>query len=124
MNTLRALDLDPQEKRDGIPHVSKCSWSVYAVAYARAIRALPIGKPASEPAGIALRSGQLCPEPSHVLTDRGRQPLCRFPDGRASIYFYWDDNPGRRSITQALSSEEAERKAKDLARTEQKKLLD
>jgi hypothetical protein len=30
--------------------------------------------------------------------------------------------PGRRSITLALSSEEAERKAKDLARTEQDKL--
>jgi hypothetical protein len=46
----------------------------------------------------------------------------RFPDGRQSTYFYWDDNPGRRSITLALSSEEAERKAKDLARTEQEKL--
>jgi len=34
----------------------------------------------------------------------------------------WDDNPGRQSITMALSSEEAERKAKDLARTEQDKL--
>jgi hypothetical protein len=32
----------------------------------------------------------------------------RFPDGRESIYFYWDDNPGRRSITMALSSEKAE----------------
>ena len=47
----------------------------------------------------------------------------RFPDGRDSIYFYWDDNPGRRSITLELSSEEAERKAKDLARTEQDKLI-
>jgi hypothetical protein len=46
----------------------------------------------------------------------------KFPDGRPSVYFYWDDNPGRRSITQRLSSEEAERKAKDLARTEQDKL--
>jgi hypothetical protein len=46
----------------------------------------------------------------------------RFPDGRESVYFYWDDNPGRRSITRKLSSEEAERKAKDLARTEQEKL--
>ena len=45
-----------------------------------------------------------------------------FPDGRPSIYFYWDDNPGRRSITHALSSEEAERQAKDLARIEQDKL--
>ena len=46
----------------------------------------------------------------------------RFPDDRPSVYFYWDDNPVRRSITLALSSEEAERKAKDLARTEQDKL--
>jgi hypothetical protein len=40
----------------------------------------------------------------------------KFPDGRPGVYFYWDDNPGRRSITMALSSEEAERKAKDLRR--------
>jgi hypothetical protein len=46
----------------------------------------------------------------------------RFPDGRESICLYWDANPGRRSITRNLSSEEAERKAKDLARTEQDKL--
>jgi hypothetical protein len=46
----------------------------------------------------------------------------QFPDGRESIYFYWDDNPGRRSITLALSSEEAELQAKDLARAEQEKL--
>jgi hypothetical protein len=46
----------------------------------------------------------------------------RFPDGRPSVYFYWDDNPGRRSITQALSSLEAERQAKELARIEQKKM--
>ena len=45
----------------------------------------------------------------------------KFPDGRPSRYCYWDD-PGRRSITQAMSSEEAERTAKDLARTEQDKL--
>jgi hypothetical protein len=46
----------------------------------------------------------------------------RFPDGRESKYFYWDDNVGRRAITNKLSSEEAERKAKDLARTERDKL--
>ena len=37
----------------------------------------------------------------------------RFPDGRPSIYFYWDDNPGRRSITRSMSQEEAERAAKE-----------
>lgn len=46
----------------------------------------------------------------------------RFPDGRPSIYFYWDDNPGRASITQAMNSKEAARKAQELARTEQDKL--
>lgn len=46
----------------------------------------------------------------------------RFPDGRESLYFYWDDNPGRASITHAMNSKEAERKAKELARTEQDKL--
>ena len=45
-----------------------------------------------------------------------------FPDGRPSTYVYWDDNPGRRSITLSLSSEEAEHLAKDLARGEQDKL--
>jgi hypothetical protein len=35
---------------------------------------------------------------------------------------YWDDNPGRRSITLSLSSEEAEQIAKELARAEQDKL--
>jgi hypothetical protein len=42
----------------------------------------------------------------------------RFPDGRESIYFYWDDNPGRRSITMALSSEKAVQIAKELARVD------
>ena len=46
----------------------------------------------------------------------------RFPDGRESVYFHLDDNPGRRSITRKLSSEEAVRKTKELARTEQDKL--
>jgi hypothetical protein len=48
----------------------------------------------------------------------------RFPDGRPSVYFYWDDNPGRRSITQSLSSQEAELLAQELARIEQDKLGD
>ena len=46
----------------------------------------------------------------------------RFADGRPSVFFYWDDNAGRRAIIHALSSEEAEKQAKDLARTEQDKL--
>jgi hypothetical protein len=46
----------------------------------------------------------------------------RFPGRRESVYFYFDDNPGRRSITLSMSSEEAERRAKELARTEHDKL--
>jgi hypothetical protein len=46
----------------------------------------------------------------------------RFPDGRESVYFYWDDNAGRRSITGNMGQEEAERAAKELARAEQDKL--
>jgi hypothetical protein len=46
----------------------------------------------------------------------------RFSDGRESHYFYWDDNPGRRSITMSMSSEQAEGKAKKLATAEQDKL--
>ena len=45
-----------------------------------------------------------------------------FPDGRSSVFFYWDENPGRRLITNAMSNEEAMRKARDLARAEQDKL--
>ena len=56
-----------------------------------------------------------------AVPDSGSYEVC-FPDGRESIYFYWDDNAGRRSITLALSSEKAERQAKDVARAEQDKL--
>jgi hypothetical protein len=47
---------------------------------------------------------------------RSIKGACKVP----SVYFYWDDNPGRRSITHALSSEEAERQA--MAQAEQDKL--
>ena len=43
----------------------------------------------------------------------------RFSGGRESAYFYWDDNPGRASITLSMNSKEAEHKAKALARVEQ-----
>jgi hypothetical protein len=45
----------------------------------------------------------------------------RFPDGRPSAYFYFDDNPGRRSITEKMTSAEALQAAKALARAEQDK---
>jgi hypothetical protein len=46
----------------------------------------------------------------------------RFSDGRRSVYHYLDDNPGRRSITDKMTSEEALQAAKTLARAEQDKL--
>jgi hypothetical protein len=46
----------------------------------------------------------------------------RFPDGRESVYFYWDDVPGRRLRTEAMTQEQAKKAAQDLARSEQEKL--
>lgn len=48
----------------------------------------------------------------------------RFPDDRKSVYFFWDNNAGRRSISKSVNLTEAEAKkaAQDLARTEQDKL--
>lgn len=46
----------------------------------------------------------------------------RFPDGRESRFFYWDDVAGRRLRTEAMTQEQALEAAKDLARTEQAKL--
>jgi hypothetical protein len=46
----------------------------------------------------------------------------RFPDGRPSVYHDFDDNPGRRSITGKMTSEEALQAAKTLVRAEQDKL--
>lgn len=41
----------------------------------------------------------------------------RFADGQPSKYFYWDDNPGRRSITQQMGQAEALDAARTFART-------
>jgi hypothetical protein len=46
----------------------------------------------------------------------------RFSDGRPSRFFYWNDQPGRRLRTDLLTSEEAEQRAKDVARREQDNL--
>ena len=46
----------------------------------------------------------------------------RFPDGRPSVYHYFDDNPGRRSITEKMTREETLQAAKTLARAEQDRL--
>ena len=43
----------------------------------------------------------------------------RFPDGRPSQYFYWDNNRGRAAITLHMSQDQARRAAVIVARTEQ-----
>jgi hypothetical protein len=46
----------------------------------------------------------------------------RFPDGRPSKYFYWDDIPGRRLQPGIVNSSAAKQAAQTLARVEQLKL--
>ena len=51
-------------------------------------------------------------------------PLCssyevRFPDGRPSRYFYWDDIAGRRLRPDLVDGAAAKQAAQSLARTEQ-----
>jgi len=40
----------------------------------------------------------------------------RYPDGRPSVYFYWDDLPSRRLRPETLDRETALERAKALAR--------
>ena len=54
-------------------------------------------------------------------------PLCgsfevRFPDGRQSRYFYWDDIAGRRLRPDMVDSAAARQAAQSLARIEQNML--
>ena len=58
---------------------------------------------------------------STATRDSGSYEIA-FPDGRPSVYFYWDDNPRPPIDHLRPSSEEAERKAKELARAEQDEL--
>jgi len=44
----------------------------------------------------------------------------RFPDGRPSQYFYWDDNRGRAAITLHMSQDQARRAAVIVAREAQR----
>ena len=46
----------------------------------------------------------------------------RFPDGRPSQYFYWDDIPGRRLRPDLVDGANAMREAQAMARAEQDKL--
>lgn len=45
----------------------------------------------------------------------------RFSDGRESVYFYFEDNPGRRLRSDQVSSETALEQAKSFARAERDK---
>ena len=42
----------------------------------------------------------------------------RFPDGRPSMYYYWDDIPGRRLNPEQMDSNRALEAAKTFARGE------
>jgi hypothetical protein len=46
----------------------------------------------------------------------------RFPDGRPSRYFYWDDIPGRRLRSEIVPGDVALEQAKALARAERERL--
>jgi hypothetical protein len=46
----------------------------------------------------------------------------RFPDGRSSRYFYWDDIAGRRLRPDLVDSATAMREARLMARREQKRV--
>jgi protein involved in sex pheromone biosynthesis len=56
-----------------------------------------------------------------IIPDTGSIEV-RFADGRNSVYYYRDDNAGRRSITKKMTQEEAKAAARELARTERAKL--
>jgi len=45
----------------------------------------------------------------------------RFPDGRESRYFYWDDIPGRRLRPEMLTQEDALAQAKGYAGAERER---
>jgi hypothetical protein len=45
----------------------------------------------------------------------------RFPDGKPSRYFYWEDAPGRR-LRDQMTSEQALEQAREFASAEQDKL--
>jgi hypothetical protein len=61
---------------------------------------------ALELAGLTERI-RIIPHAPHGIPDCGSFEVW-FADGRPSEYFYWDDNPGRASITRKPNSEEAE----------------
>jgi len=56
-----------------------------------------------------------------VIAHEESYEVC-FSDGRESVYFYYDDNPSRRSINGRDAPDVARRKAEALAQAEREKL--
>jgi hypothetical protein len=64
--------------------------------------------------------------PNVRLIKREAVPNCgsfevRFPDGRPSKYFYWDDLPSRRLRPDLIGSDQALEEAKAFARAERER---
>jgi len=55
-----------------------------------------------------------------VIPDCGSYEV-RIP-GKPSVYFYWENNAGRRLRPEVMTGEQALEKARELARTEQGRL--
>ena len=71
------------------------------------------------------RRGKLARMPIRIIKHEA-VPDCgsfevRFSDGRPSVYFCWDDIPGRRLSAELTDSNRALQAAKDLARGERDK---
>ena len=75
---------------------------------------------------ITGRDGVLTLMPIRILKHElarsrcGSYEVC-FDDGRPSIFFYWDDLPGRRLREDQLTSEQALEQARALTRAERDK---
>jgi hypothetical protein len=73
--------------------------------------------PAAESWGMTEQI-RIIPHSREGIPDTGSFEV-RFPDGRPSQYFYWDDNRGRAAFTRHMSQDQARRAAVIVARTEQ-----
>ncbi len=62
---------------------------------------------------------RIIPHTPEGIPDTGSFEV-RFADGRKSVYFYWDDHPGRRgmSASTTMTQDEAREAAKAWARAE------
>lgn len=52
-----------------------------------------------------------------IVSDTGSFEV-RFSDGRKSVYFYWDDIPGRRLRPEQVDQETAKKLAQEFARSQ------